>query len=180
MEEIFENKTRYSQKEYDVFLKEYKKEYASSEYASMIFYILFFGLCMIFAFKEKETVLGIVLLIGLVIYIWYRLIRPVIRTEKDRKSPKLSGNFINTYKFYKNYFNVENPEGKAQIFYFKLYRVVETNQYIYIYISRENAFIVSKNGFTNGNPREFSKFIKKKVLFKYKNRIKTNNKTPNY
>ena len=126
---------------------------------------------MIFAFKEGEIVLGIVLLIGLLVYLWYKIIRSAQLVEKDKKSNKVSGNFVNKYIFYKNYFKVENPDGKAQIFYFKLYRVVETKSYFYIYISRQCAFIVSKLGFTKGKTEDFSKFIRKKVFTKYKNRI---------
>ena len=172
MEKLFENKTKYSQKEYDIFLKSYAEEYATSDRAYMIFYIVFFGLCMIFAFREREFILAFALLIGLGIYLWYKIIKPFRAVEKDKKSQKLSGNFINKYEFYKNYFKVENPEGTAQIFYFKLYRVVETKSYFYIYISRQYAFIVSKLGFTEGKTEDFSKFIKKKVFTRYKNRIK--------
>lgn len=172
MEKLFENKTKYSQKEYDIFLKSYEEEYATSDKAYMTFYILFFGLCMILAFKEREIILAISLLIGLGIYLWYKIIRPFKAVEKDKKSQKLSGSFINKYEFFKNYFRVENPEGEAQIFYFKLYRVVETKSYFYIYISRQYAFIVSKLGFTEGKSEDFSKFIKKKVFSRYKNRIK--------
>lgn len=172
MEKLFENKTKYSQKEYDIFLKSYEEEYATSDKAYMTFYILFFGLCMILAFKEREFILAISLLIGLGIYLWYKIIRPFKAVEKDKKSQKLSGSFINKYEFFKNYFRVENPEGEAQIFYFKLYRVVETKSYFYIYISRQYAFIVSKLGFTEGKSEDFSKFIKKKVFSRYKNRIK--------
>ena len=172
MEELYENKTKYTRKEYDDFIKVHQQEYATSENAFTIFNILFFGMCMVFAFIEKEWILAIAILLGLLIYIWYKFIRPVKRAEKDINSEKLSGNFINTYKFYKSYFNVENPEGKAQIFYFKLYRVIETKDMYYIYISRDNAFILSKDSFTKGDKLEFAKFIKSKVRMKYRNRIK--------
>lgn len=171
MEKLFENKTKYSQKEYDIFLESYKKEYASADNAYIVFYIVFFGFCTIWAFIEKEIFLGIALLIGLSVYLWFKIIRPNQLVEKTKKSPKVSGKFVNKYEFYKNYFKVENPDGKTQVLYFKLYRVVETKSYFYIYISREYAFIVSKLGFTEGKAEDFSKFIKKKVFTKYKNRI---------
>ncbi len=174
MEELYENKTKYSEKLYNIFLNAYREEYASSENLLMIYNIGFFGICCIFAFIEKLILLGVVIIVGLMIYVWYKIIRPTIREEKTRKGPKLKGNFINTYKFYKNYFKVENPEGQAQVLYFKIYRVVETRDYYYIYISRENAFVMSKNSFTKGSSLEFTNFIKKKVLIKYKNRINKN------
>lgn len=172
MEELFENKTKYLQEEYETFLKVHQKEYAASEYAYILFNLIFFGCCAAIAFKEKEIILGIVLVVGLLIYIWYKFFRPARRMQEDLESEKLSGNFVNTYKFYKKYFKVENTEGNAQLAYIGLYRVVETNENYYIYISRDNAFIVSKKGFTKGNEKEFSKFIRGKVFMKYKNRMK--------
>ena len=171
MEKLFENKTKYTNKEYTAFLKSYKEEFAKTEIAYILFNIIFFGMCMIFSFKENEKILAFSLLIGLLVYIWFKIIRPVKAVKKDQESHKFSGHFVNNYEFYKNYFSVENIDGKAQIIYLKLYRIVETNSYFYIYISREYAFIVSKLGFTKGTSEEFSKFIKKKVFTKYKNRI---------
>ncbi len=176
MEELYINKTKNTQKEYDLFLKSYQEEYAVSENLYTLFYLVFFTFCLIFAFCNGETLLGVLITIGLVIYIWYKFIHPIKRVNKEKKSDKITKKYTNTFKFYKNYFKVENPEGEAQIFYFKLYRVVETKTHFYIYISREYAFIVSKNGFEKGDSREFSKFIKKKSFNKYRNRINTKNK----
>lgn len=171
MEKLFENKTKYSQKEYDAFLESYKKEYEKMDTSYLLFYVIFFGICMILAFIEKEIILGIILLMGLAIYLWYKIIKPMKEVEKEKEKQKISGDFENNYEFYKNYFKVENVDGKAQILYFKLYRVVETKTNFYIYISRQYAFIVSKEGFTKGTSEEFSAFLKKKMFTKYRNRI---------
>lgn len=171
MEKLFENRTKFSQKEYDIFLESYKNEFEKSDYGYIVYYIVFFGFCMILAFMQGEIILGITLLVGLGIYLWFKIIRSNKLVEKTKKSQKVSGNFVNKYEFYKNYFKVENSEGKTQILYFKLYRVVETKSYFYIYISRQYAYIVSKLGFTEGNSENFSEFIKKKVHMRYKKRI---------
>ena len=179
MEELFENKTRCTKKTYETFLRDYQEEFARTENFFMLYYIIFFGFCMIMAFLNKEILLGFLLLAGLIIYLWFKIIRPVKKVEKTRKSPKLSGDLINTYKFYKRYFTVKNKEGKTQQFYFKMYRTVETQEYYYIFISREYAFIISKDGFTKGESQEFSKFIKKKMFNKYRNRTNRNAKKIN-
>ena len=173
MEELFENKTKYTEDNYNTFLKYYEKEYGTSDRLFFVYNIIFFGFCMIFAFKSSETGLGIGILVGLLIYLGFKFIRPARKTEKIKQGPMLSGKFVNTYKFYKRYFMVENSEGKAQILYIRLYRVVETRDYYYIYISREAAFLVSKQGFTKGNDKEFSEFIRKKTFTKYRSRVKT-------
>ena len=172
MEKLFENKTKYSQKDYDIFLESYKKEFAASDYAYILFNIVFFGICMILAFREKEIILGIGILTGLGIYLWFRVIRQNLIVEKTRKGKKVSGEFVNNYEFFKNYFKINNQDGEAQVLYFKLYRVIEAKDFFYIYISRQYAFIVSKQGFTKGTSEEFSNFMKKKMFTKYKNRIK--------
>ena len=127
---------------------------------------------MILAFLEKEIILGLVIIVGLGIYFWLGIIRPNLIVEKTKKSKKVSGEFVNNYEFFKNYFKVKNQDGEAQVVYFKLYRVVETKDFFYIYISRQYAFIVSKQGFTKGTTEEFSEFMKKKMFTKYKNRTK--------
>lgn len=175
MEALFENKTKYTEKAYKLFFKYYEQEYGRSDRLFFIYNLVFFGFCMIIAFKYNEIKLGIGILIGLIIYVSIKILRPKKMKEKTRQSSKLKGQFVNSYKFYKNYFKVESSEGEAQILYFKLYRVVETNEYYHIYISREAAYIVSKMAFTKGTNLEFSKFIRKKAFTKYRDRrIKKN------
>ncbi len=172
MEVLFKNKTRYTQKEYDLFLEEYQKEFAMSENLYTLFNFVFFGFCAGFAFYGHEIWLGIVIILALLFYAWYKFIRPARRVQKTKQSNKVDGKFINKYTFYKNYFKVDNPDGNAQLYYFKLYRVTETKTHFYIYISREYAFIMSKKGFEDDKSEEFSKFIKKKMHGKYRNRAK--------
>lgn len=179
MEVLFKNKTKCTEKEYELFLEEYKKEFSMSENLYTLFNIFFFGLCVWLAFSGGEIWLGIVIILGLLIYIWYKFIRPIKRVEKDKKSNKIKDNFVNTFTFYKNSFKVKNPDGEAEIFYYKLYRVLETNTHFYIFISREYAFIVAKNGFEDNKSDEFSKFIKKKSLGKYKNKMTKNKLSSN-
>lgn len=172
MELLFENKTKCTDKEYQKYLETYKKEYALSENINTVIYLIFLIFCITFAIKEKQIILGIGLIMIVIIFIWYKLIRPYKLLQKTQQSTTL-GQYICNYKFYKNNFEVKAPEGTATIFYFKLYKVIETNTHFYIFISKENGFIISKNGFTKGEAKEFSKFIIKKVNFKYRNR-KTN------
>lgn len=171
MKELFKNKTKYSQKEYDMFLRSYQKEYAVSELMYTIFYIVFFVFCLVLAIISKEVILSIALSIGLIIYFWYKFIRPVKKVKKEKNSNKIQKEYITTFKFYKNYFYVQNIEGDAKVFYFKIYRVIETNTHFYIYIARDYAFLISKKGFIDSKTEDFRKFIKKKVFMKYKDRM---------
>ena len=169
MESLFENKTKCTNKEYEKYLETYQKEYALSENINTIIYFIFLIFCIIFAIKEKEIILGIGLIVIAIIFIWYKFIRPYKSQQKTQQKTTLQ-QYICNYKFYKNNFIVNAPEGKATIFYFKLYKVIETNTHFYIFISKENGFIISKKGFTKGEEAEFSKFIIKKAKLKYRNR----------
>ncbi len=170
MEPLFENKTKCTDKEYDKFLETYQKEYALSDRINTIFYLIFFIFCIIFAIKEKEIILSVVLVVAMIIFIWYKFVRPYNIIKKSQEKSSMQ-KYICNYKFYKNNFTVNAPDGKATIYYHKLYKIIETNTHFYIFITKENGFIVSKKGFTKGEVKEFPKFISSKVLFKYKNRI---------
>lgn len=174
MEELFENETKFSQKEYDIFLNVHKKEYEFSESAYMLYIIVFFILCIWLSFLGKKVLLGIGLCICFMIYLWYKIVRPALNVKKEKEKFKIEGTILNNYKFYKNYFRVESSGKQANILYLKIYRIVETKECYYIYISKENAFIISKDGFIKGNQTEFTKFLKKKVFYKYKIRMKSN------
>lgn len=171
MKELFINKTKCTEKEYNRFLKSYEKEYAVSELVRSLLYIAFWILCLVLAILNKEYILTLILILGLSLYIWYKFIRPMKKVEKQKNSKKIINEYINTYKFYKHYFTAENEEGHSQIMYIKIYKVIETETHFYIYISREYAFIVAKSGFKDNTNNEFKDFIKKKAFGKYKSQI---------
>lgn len=52
--------------------------------------------------------------------------------------------------------------------YYKLYKIYETKTFFYLYIDNDHAFLINKSGFVRGLSDDFSKFINKKCLFKYK------------
>ena len=49
-----------------------------------------------------------------------------------------------------------------------LHKIYETPDFFYLYITRENAFLVSKDSFSLGTKEDFSKFLKNKCRLKYK------------
>ena len=57
------------------------------------------------------------------------------------------------------------------IFWRLFHPIYETNKFFYLYIDNERAFLVNKDGFIRGSSSDFSKFIQKRCLFKYKNSI---------
>lgn len=60
--------------------------------------------------------------------------------------------------------------GSFRYKYFMLHKVYETSDFFYLYVTRENAFLISKNTFSLGNKEDFSKFLKNKCKLKYRSR----------
>lgn len=169
MEEIFVNKTVCTDKEYKTFLKSYQKEFARKDLLYMLFYIIFFIVCAILLFIEQDYLIGTIIIVGVILFIIFKRKRNQ-KLAKEQKE-KVQAKFTNEYSFYGRNFLIKTKEGKVDLFYFKIYRIVETEKYFYIYLNRKYAYILSKEGFTKGNAQEFGEFIKKRTFFKYKNRI---------
>ena len=98
-------------------------------------------------------------------------INKVLRNQKKQErvhKRRIQRNKNYVYDFYRYYMKVRIGREGQTIYYFKLHKVYETKDYFYLYLNKDYSLIVSKDGFTIGNSRKFSKFIKKKCIFKYK------------
>ena len=138
-----------------------------SEILSILAFITFFIFSAIMAIIYKEYKLLLILLPCIFVYLVLFLKKTIDDIKKNSKIEE----FTNTYKFYPTYFKIEYSTGNSKFFYFKIFRLIETKNNFYIYMSKNKAFIVSKNGFINSNPEEFKKFIRKRTLLKYKEKI---------
>ena len=160
---LFKNVTIYNTKNYNQFIKFHNKKYSFSNNLYTIIMSVLLIYCVILNIKQKNiqfTMLFVALLIG---FLWWKIYFPMKRYQKTQKN---LANFKEkgfTFSFYDLYFLLD----KKTIYYFKLYKVFETKDYFYLYINPDYAMLVSKNGFEIGTAEEFSKFIKKKCLFKY-------------
>ena len=85
------------------------------------------------------------------------------RLQKTEKQYKEKQEIQCKYSFYKWYFTLNDKT----FYYFKLYKVFETDDYFYFYINDERASLVNKKSFKSGNVEDFRKFIKKKCMLKY-------------
>ena len=133
-----------------------------------IFWSLVFILCIYLSFSTDSRLQGVILTIVLICFILYRIYRPKIIVNKETKSDKLSTNNVNTFTFYEKNFKIENANGSFNFRYFMLHRIFETDDFFYLYVNKENAFLVSKKTFSYGTSKDFSEFIKRKCKFKYR------------
>ena len=168
MEKLFVNKTTYTKETYMEFLRFHTKIYNFPYMAYTVFWSIVFLLCVYLAFASDNRLQGILITIVLICFIAYRLCRPKNIINKELKSDKISTNNTNTFTFYDKNFKVKNANGSFTFRYFMLHRIFETEKYFYLYVSKENAFLVSKNTFSFGTSDDFSKFIKNKCRLKYR------------
>lgn len=171
MKKLFENKTTYTQDVYVDFLKFHNKTYNFSYMLYTIFWSAIFILCIYLSFGSDNRIQGVIITIILIAFIFYRIYHPKKIVDKEMNSDKMSDNNTNTFSFYDKTFEVKNKNGSFTYRYIFLHKVFETSDYFYLYVTKENAFLISKNTFSIGTSEDFSSFIKNKCKLKYKNKI---------
>lgn len=163
MKPLFKNITKYTEKNFQQFVNFHETKFTFKYNLYTIAMSLLILYCIVLSAIKKEIKLLFVFIAILILFLIIRIYIPnqkYIKTKKDLKSKKAS-NFV--FVFYNNFFTI----GKKRFYYFKLHKVYETKDYFYIYVDEDNAALVSKIGFTQGTPKDFSEFIKKKCLLKY-------------
>ncbi len=168
---LFKNSTTYTQDIYIEFLDFHSKTFTFSYMLYTIFWTLLLLLCMYLSFGIGNIFQGIVLTLGLILFLGYRIYRPKMIVKKEKKSDKFTSNNTNTFIFFDKNFEVKNNNGTFTYRYFMLHKVFETKDFFYLYVTRENAFLISKSAFSLGSSDDFSKFIKKKCGIKFKKKF---------
>lgn len=168
MKILFKNTTKYTKSLYDRFLAFHSEKYRFTymAYTAIIIAFILFGL--ILQVKYHNYTIAILLCCGLTAFIFWRFFRPISEVSKEYKSDKIQKEQEFTFKFYPNFFIVQDDKEFSEIKYYELYRAFETEDYFYLYIDKTHAFLLDKTTFKKDNPSEFSAFIKKKCWWKYK------------
>ena len=169
---LFENKTKYSSEIYTNFLEFHRKKFHLSY---LIYNIIVIGLILTFSVLQVQyhnypsvIILGYVL-IGFIVW---RYLHPANEIVKEFQSDKFQKEQVFTFKFYSNFLTCESEKEKSEIKYYRLYRVFETNDFFYLYIDKNHAFLINKSSFDGNNSADFSNFIHKKCFLCYRNCVK--------
>ena len=168
MEKLFENKTTYTKETYLDFLKFHNRKFNFSYMLYTVVWSMVLLLCIYLAFASKNRIQGVIVTIILAGFIIYRICRPKKVVNKELNSDKVSTNNINVFSFFDKNFEVKNQNGSFIYKYFMLKKIYETDTFFYLYVTRENAFLISKKTFSLGSADDFSKFLKKKCGFRFK------------
>lgn len=168
MKILFKNITTYSENEYKKFLKFHTKKFGYYYTFTSIVTLILILFCVIISIKYKNFNLCILFIFAFVSYLIYSFFYPIKKIEKELNSDKISNSQTFTFVFYKYYFKIIGHKRNLNFPYFKLYKIFETKDFFYLYSNKNHSFALSKNGFKIGNSKNFSKFITKKCLFKFK------------
>lgn len=168
MEILFKNTTTLNKDEYLELIKFHGKK------NNLKYYLYTAGMALIliigisYQIHLKNYVSLTLLSLILVGFLAYRFIEPYRKAEKEVNGEKVKGNLVNTYIFYDTNFVVKNKYGRDTLKYRKLFKVYESTDVFYLYISKEDVFIVEKDKFQIGNAQDFAEFMSKKVGYKFK------------
>ena len=168
MEKLFENKTIYNKNTYLEFLKFHNKKFNLGYNVYTIIWSILFIFCIIISFNTNLRIQGVLITIILVSFLIYRILRPNLIAKKEMSSEKITTNSVNKFKFYDKEIKIINNNGSFTYKYFSFRRIYETEKYFYIYVTKENAFVLSKKAFSLGTSEDFAKFMKKKCGWKFK------------
>ena len=166
---LFKNSTKYSKMAYNKFNQFHNKNNVLKYELFTLLIIILLIYCIVATIKAKVVSLMLLFLAALIGFIIYRFFGPIHIYKKEVTKKVITKTQTFSFYFYDKYFKIRDNLDFYKQFYFKLHKVYETNEFFYIYIDKQHSFLVNKSGFTKGTPEEFSDFIKKKVLFKYKN-----------
>ncbi len=151
MKPIFKNVTKYSNKSYKEFVNFHNKKYGATYTFFTVLFTILLLYCLILSIKEKQIHMVLIFILTIVFLLFWRIYMPLDKYRKE--------------------LNNNSKKGKSEVYYFRLYKVFETEKFFYLYLNKEYAAVVSKDGFEIGNSNDFSEFIKKKCMLRYSKEI---------
>lgn len=168
MKLLFKNKTQYTKKNYQKYLEFHQAKYGSMYQFYTILTIILLVFCIISNIKYRNYILSIIFIITLILFCFIRFKYPSKKIKKELKTEKFDKEQTFTFYFYEKYFTISDGKNKNEIKYLHLYKIFETNDFFYLYINKNHAFLLEKTKFIKGNSEEFISFLKKKCWFKVK------------
>lgn len=167
MEVLFKNTTTYSEKIYRNFLEFHQNKYQFKYMLFTFIIVILLITLLIVQIKSYNYTIAILFCFIITLFILWRYFRPVSIVKKELSSKKIQEQETFTFEFYDKYFKVSNDKEYSIVKYHELKKIFETKDFFYMYLDRQNAFILDKSRFEKETSNEFSTFIKKKCFFKY-------------
>lgn len=167
MEIRFQNTSTYTLEAYKKFIEFHNRKYNFKYNAYTFFIICLCLFCMVLQFRYGNIGLGILFILILVGFIFYRILHPLFFIKKEANSSKIKNQTTNIYTFYDDFVIIKSEEKEAKLSYYKFYKVFETKDRFYLYLNKNYAYILFKNNFSIGESKQFMPFMKKKLWHRF-------------
>ncbi len=142
--------------------KLYYKEDILYNSLSLIPLIFMLGDMSLITFCKDYTRISLVI-VEFLIYVGLIKLLPIYKGKILFNSYRMFKDTIINYVFYEEYFNVKTKQVNMKIHYGDLYKVYETEDNYYLFISDKDSYIITKNNIDSS----FNSFIKNKVTCPY-------------
>lgn len=167
MKILFKNRTKYTKEVYQVFLQFHNKKYSSSYYFYTAFITLLIFFCFGMNLQYHNFSLAVVFFFAMCTFLYWRFFHPIEEIKKELKTDKIEQEKEFQFRFFENSFEVLDKILVCKVKYFNIKHIFETEQYFYLYIDRNHAFLLDKSNFVIGNVSNFRKFIKRKCPLRF-------------
>ncbi len=169
MKILFKNNTKYTKERYNDFIEFHKNKYGKKVLIKIILTLICLLYIVVFNIINRNwKIILLLLVIGLVLYVLNNT-KQEKQSSNNRKITKKQKEF--TFYFYQKYIKIKCGRKFDRLKYFELHKVFETKEYFFLYTDEKHSLILSKDGFEIGKATDFTNFIKKKCLLKYKKEI---------
>lgn len=168
MKTLFKNRTKYSKEVYEQFLQFHQNKFGIRYkfYTIIILILIFF--CISMQVKTHNYDLAIIFCIAFSIFFLWRFLHPIDEVKKELQSDKIVKEKEFSFVFFEDCFEVHEKRNYEKFKYYKLYRFYETENFFYLYIDKNHAFLLDKGNFLIGDCSDFARFIKRKKNFFFK------------
>lgn len=154
---LFEIETTVDYESYVTFCKHVGKV-IHKENIKVFLITLFFVLLGIFG-RYLSDEFSMVFLLAALLFPFVYFYKRNRSIKKNWQSSKLLHNRVNTFRFYDEYFEVENANTKSKFKYDDLFKICEDKNYFYLFYSKLQANIIDKKVCSE----ELIGFLSKKV-----------------
>lgn len=163
MKILFKNVTKYDKENRDNFINFHKEKYGRKEIVKTILFFIIVLYLLIFNIVMLNWKYFLILIP--ICVLCYFINEQVKNKRKDKKAKQKNKEF--TFYFYERYVKIKFKRQFDRMNYFEFKKIFETNENFFLYTDEKHSLILDKDGFEEGNAKEFSEFIKRKCPFKY-------------
>lgn len=163
--------TTYTNENYIQFNRvHYRLQFRIQKWFFLVFILFTLPLIYLsFAYEMKSYVMPIFIIVLDIILLLesFTSLLPDLQTKRILKTDHLIDGMVTTYTFYADRFDMKNSMSKGEVPYEKLYRIIETPTYFYLYLNKMSAYLVSKEEFSDQELEKVKGYFQTKFHGKY-------------